>query len=150
MYIYPDKNNSDSLQEQLEGALNKTVTDKVTIMLENENRMKAVPLSVIIKNYSRSVVMEHSLFACLSDPNIYLYRFLGVFPEDLTLFEFFGREQGENRKLLSDTRSAFEDSVFSYFLGQPKHAYNGFSNVLKINPNDLAASSYKFRCEKLL
>jgi len=103
-----------------------------------------------LPNLDLSVVMGHSLFSTLSNPNQYNFRFISRQSPELSLFEFFGADKKNLKKLKRETRSLFEDSLFHYYGGDYLRAFGGFSNVLKIHPDDSMAQYYRELCEKIL
>ncbi|MBB6478969.1 hypothetical protein [Spirochaeta isovalerica] len=120
------------------------------LLLSAEKKCLSHDIQRDIPDIDLSVAMEHSIFASLTDPNRYNFRFAGQFAQGLSLFEFFDSDKKETFRLKKETRSLFEDSLFHYYSGQHIRAYGGFSNVLKIHGADTLAQYYMKLCEKLL
>lgn len=151
MYLYPGNITNDSADDLLQEAISiSSGKSKSHVLLDSEDEKKARKILEILKEYKPSIVMEHSLFAILINPNVYLYRFIGRFPGNLALFEFFDNDEKDICRLKAETRSAFEDSLFSYLLGDTKRAYSGFRTVTRLNPLDSVAFRYMTLCEKQL
>lgn len=109
----------------------------------------------ITREYETPLVISHSVFAQLSDPNAFNYRFLGRFEgngtdDSIALFEFFDAYNRDIRKLKIDTKPCFEDSVFNFFGKRTAQSIAGFRNVLKLNPEDRASEIYILRAENML
>lgn len=97
-----------------------------------------------------SVILDNCSFAALENPNLYSFRFLGVFGENLPLFEFYDSNPEELKKRKDESRSAFEDSVFHYSFGTFGKAYAGFLSISRICSDDSAVLFYMNKCKDQL
>lgn len=124
-------------------------TGETIILVSCESNISEIVFSELLLR-GGSVLLESRLFSLLKNPNLYSFRFYGKMEEDLSFFEFFECELSDSIIRKKETRCLFEDCVFSYYRGNALRAYNGFSNLLKIDPKDKTSVYYYLKSKKLL
>jgi len=111
-------------------------------------------LEDLTKVYGAAILVSgHTLFD-LDDPNQYEYRFMGQVQvkgkKDLVpIFEVFGTDPIDSRKLKQQTKQKFEEGVILYHQRQFSLASQVFTEISQINPQDQAAHFYIQRCQGL-
>ena len=109
----------------------------------------------LTKMYGTSIIISQDTLIKLQDPTRYNYRFLDVVKvkgkkEAVYIFEILDGEPEEIKKLKIETKLDFGKAIQLYKNKEFDGAMILFNKVLKINPNDRAASLYIIRCKNIL
>lgn len=111
----------------------------LTFLVKNMPSEIVLTYSKQFNNYTASVILDHHAFSALENPNKYNFRFLGLFDQEFSFFEFF---DNENDNVIDDkkiNRSLFEDSVVQFCLGNYSVACIGFDNIIREDTTDRTA-----------
>ncbi|TGM53246.1 adenylate cyclase [Leptospira adleri] len=121
---------------------------EVTVISDTVNT--ASRIEGLTKNYGAKILLSETAFSSLTDPSIFLYRYLGrTFvkgkKEDLAVLEFCDTE-GEDAEKFFKTKAKFEKGVLSFFQNDFKSAEEFFAEVLQEFPTDSASFWYRNVC----
>ncbi len=112
-------------------------------------------LLLIMTEYNSNLSLNHASFAQLPNPNIFYFRFLGLFQagkkcQNISIFDFIENfEYGITNDNI-DSKAVFEDSVFNFYNNRIAQSIAGFHNVLQLFPEDGASMKYIERGNEIL
>jgi len=109
----------------------------------------------LTKMYGTSIIISQDTLIKLQDPTRYNYRFLDVVKvkgkkEAVYIFEVLDGEPEDIKRFKIETKIDFGKAIQLYKNKEFDAAMHLFKKVLKINPNDRAASLYVIRCKNIL
>lgn len=111
-------------------------------------------LEGLTKIYHTSIIISEDTLIKLNNPGKYNFRFLDVArvkgkKEAVYIFEVLDGEPEEIRILKTETKGLFGKGIEAYKNRKFKEATEIFTEVVKINPMDAAASFYIKRCKNI-
>lgn len=111
-------------------------------------------LEGLTKIYRTSIIISEDTLIKLNNPGKYNFRFLDVArvkgkKEAVYIFEVLDGEPEEIRILKTETKSLFGKGIEAYKNRKFKEATEIFTEVVKINPQDAAATFYINRCKNI-
>lgn len=111
-------------------------------------------LEGLTKIYQTSIIISEDSLIKLKNPGNYNFRFLDVArvkgkKEAVYIFEVLDGEPEETRVLKMQTRQIFGKGIEAYKNRQFPEAIDLFTEVVKVNPHDAAATFYISRCRNI-
>ncbi len=111
-------------------------------------------LEGLTKIYKTSIIISEDSLIKLKNPDRYNFRFLDVArvkgkKEAVYIFEVLDGEPEEIKVLKTETKAIFGKGIEAYKNRNFKEALDLFTEVVKINPLDAAASFYVNRCRNI-
>ena len=112
-------------------------------------------LEGLTKVYGSSIVISEDTLINISDPSNYNYRFLDIVKvkgkkKAIYIFEVLDGDNEEIKSLKLQTKEEFSKAIQYYKDKKFQEAMELFLEIIKINPNDLAAQNYLERCRKFI
>jgi two-component system sensor histidine kinase ChiS len=109
----------------------------------------------LTKMYGTSIIISQDTLIKLEDPGRYNYRFLDVVKvkgkkEAVYIFEILDGEPKNIKQLKIETKTDFGKGLQLYKNKEFNEAHKLFKKIIKINPDDYAASLYIARCKNIL
>ena len=109
----------------------------------------------LTKHFGASILVSESTLMGISNPQDFLYRFLGLVQvkgkqDPIGVYEFFEGDAPESMELKRRTLSRFEEGLTAYFGRNFEESKQAFSEILEVNPNDRVARLYLSRSTELL
>ncbi len=100
-----------------------------------------------LNEFGIRIAVDENTFFRLENPNKYNYRFVGRAPESgddkpMAIFDFMDGDDTDIKRMKTDSKGAFEESVFNFYRNRIDEAVAGFYSSLKIYPGDHAAKRY--------
>jgi adenylate cyclase len=104
-------------------------------------------LESLTKHYGSSIIISGDTLKDLENPDHYHTRLLDQVvvkgrSKPISIFEVVDGESNKSSQLKKVCQSTFDQGLTCYFQQDFSQAYNHFSRVLSINPNDVATQLY--------
>jgi len=109
----------------------------------------------LTKFYGTSLIISHSTYSRLADPEVYHIRFLDTVQvvgrkQALKLYEVFDADAPEMRELKKDTQGVYEEALDLYYQKRFEEAQSRLFDVLQRNPRDKPAWHHLVNATRLV